>query len=283
MTASKEVEGRFIVISMAFLENITIGQYVPADSVIHRLDPRTKLALILGVMILTVATIDLRVYLLISLFLLSLSFLSRVPLPYFFRNLRSFFWLFVLTFVLHIFFAPTEAVKYWDLKLMRISQQGVFNGAVYSWRIAIFIFSAAFLSVTTQAVEMTDAVFKSFAPLKRFKFPVEELSLITMISLRFVPLLLEEAITLKKAQMSRGASFEGGLIKKVRKTLPLLIPLFISSFRKADELALALDARGFRSGQRRTSFQRLALKGIDFLFLCLIFVLIGVSYLVKVV
>ena len=283
MTASKEVEGKFIFISMAFLENITIGQYVPADSVIHRLDPRTKLALILGVMILTVATIDLRIYLLISLFLLFLSLMSKVPLPYFFRNLRSFFWLFVLTFVLHIFFAPTEAVKYWDLKLMRISQQGVFNGAVYSWRIAIFIFSAAFLSVTTQAVEMTDAVFRFFSPLRRFKFPVEELSLITMISLRFVPLLLEEAITLKKAQMSRGASFEGGLIKKVRKTLPLLIPLFISSFRKADELALALDARGFRSGQSRSSFQRLIFKPIDFLFLCLIFVLTGVSYLVKAV
>ena len=283
MTASQEAEGKFIFISMAFLENITIGQYVPADSVIHRLDPRTKLALILAVMILTVATIDLRVYLLISLFLLFLSLMSKVPLPYFFRNLRSFFWLFVLTFVLHIFFAPTETSRFWDLKLIKVSHQGVLNGAVYSWRIAIFIFSAAFLSVTTQAVEMTDAVFRFFSPLRRFKFPVEELSLITMISLRFVPLLLEEAITLKKAQMSRGASFEGGLIKKVRKTLPLLIPLFISSFRKADELALALDARGFRSGQRRTSFQRLALKGIDFLFLCLIFALAGVSYLVKVV
>ncbi|MGB7061008.1 MAG: energy-coupling factor transporter transmembrane component T [Candidatus Zixiibacteriota bacterium] len=283
LTASKEVEGKFIFISMAFLENITIGQYVPAESVIHRLDPRTKLALILAVMILMVATIDLRVYLLISLFLLSLCLMSKVPLPYFFRNLRSFFWLFVLTFVLHIFFAPTETSRFWDLKLIKVSQQGVLNGAVYSWRIAIFIFSAAFLSLTTQAVEMTDAVFKSFSPLKRFKFPVEELSLITMISLRFVPLLLEEAITLKKAQMSRGASFEGGLIKKVRKTLPLLIPLFISSFRKADELALALDARGFRSGQSRSSFQRLTFKPIDFLFLCLIFVLAGVSYLIKVV
>jgi len=283
LTASKEEDGKFIFISMAFLENITIGQYVPADSVIHRLDPRTKLALILAVMILTVATIDLRVYLLISLFLLFLSLMSKVPLPYFFRNLRSFFWLFVLTFVLHIFFAPTETSRFWDLKLIKVSHQGVLNGAVYSWRIAIFIFSAAFLSVTTQAVEMTDAVFRFFSPLRRFKFPVEELSLITMISLRFVPLLLEEAITLKKAQMSRGASFEGGLIKKVRKTLPLLIPLFISSFRKADELALALDARGFRSGQSRSSFQRLTFKPIDFLFLCLIFVLTGVSYLVKVV
>ena len=267
---------------MAFLENITVGQYVPADSVIHRLDPRTKLALILGVMILAVATVDLRIYLLISLLLLSLSWMSKLPLPYFFRNLKSFFWLFVLTFVLHIFFAPTQAARYWDLKLMKISQQGVFNGAVYSWRIAIFIYSAAFLSVTTQAVEMTDAVFKIFSPFKKLKFPVEELSLITMISLRFIPLLLEEAITLRKAQISRGASFEGGLIKKVKKTLPLLIPLFVSSFRKADELALALDARGFRSGQRRTSFQRLAFKPSDFLFLCLILVVAGVSYLIKV-
>jgi energy-coupling factor transport system permease protein len=268
---------------MAFLENITIGQYVPSDSVIHRLDPRTKLALILGIMILAVVTIDLRIYLLISIFLLFLSLISKIPLPYFFRNLKSFFWLFLLTFVLHIFFTPTEATRFWDLKFIKISHQGVLNGAVYSWRIAIFIFSAAFLSLTTQTVELTDAVFKFFSPLKRFKFPVEELSLITMISLRFVPLLLEEAITLRKAQMSRGASFEGGLIKRVKKTLPLLVPLFISSFRKADDLALALDARGFRSGQKRTSFQRLIFKPKDILFLSLIFIVAGLSYLIKMV
>jgi len=268
---------------MAFLENITIGQYVPTDSVIHRLDPRTKLALILGVMILAVVTIDLKIYLLISLFLLALSLISKIPLPYFFRNLKSFFWLFLLTFVLHVFFAPTETNRLFDLKFIKISPQGVLNGAIYSWRIAIFIFSAAFLSLTTQAVEMTDAVFKLFSPLKKFKFPVEELSLITMISLRFIPLLLEEATNLRKAQMSRGASFEGGLIKRIKNFLPLLIPLFISSFRKADELALALDARGFRSGQKRTNYQRLIFEAKDFLFLSLILVVAGLSYLIKMV
>lgn len=266
---------------MAFLENITIGQYVPSDSVIHRLDPRTKLSLVLGVMVLAVATIDLRIYLLLSLFLLSLSSISKIPLAYFFRNLRSFFWLFALTFALHVFFAPSQGDRFWDIGFIRISQGGVFKGLVYSWRIAIFIFSAAFLSLTTQAVELTDAIFKVFSPLRKLKLPVEELSLITMISLRFIPLLLQEAITLRKAQMSRGASFEGGLIKRVKKTLPLLIPLFVSSFRKADELALALDARCFRSGQRRTSYRRLTFKVNDFLFLCLIFMLAGVSYLVK--
>ena len=268
---------------MAFLENITIGQYVPADSVIHRLDPRTKLAVILGVMILAVVTIDLRIYLLVSLLLLFLASISKVPLPYFFRNLRSFVWLFVLTFVLHIFFAPAEAAAFWDLKIVKISRQGALNGAIYSWRIAIFIFCAAFLSLTTQAVELTDGVFRAFSPLKKLKFPVEELSLITMISLRFIPLLLEEAINLRKAQMSRGASFEGGIVKRVKRTLPLLIPLFVSSFRKADELALALDARGFRSGQRRSSYQKLALRANDFLFLFLILATAGVSYLVKVI
>jgi len=234
-------------------------------------------------MVLAVVTIDLKIYLLISLFLLSLSLISKIPLSYFSCNLRTFFWLFFLTFVLHVFFAPTEASRFWDLKFIKISQQGVLNGTVYSWRIAIFIFSAAFLSLTTQAVELTDAVFKFFSPLKKVKFPVEELSLITMISLRFVPLLLEEAINLRKAQMSRGASFEGNLIRRVKKTLPLLVPLFISSFRKADELALALDARGFRSGQKRTSYQRLIFRARDFLFLSLIFMVAGVSYLIKMI
>ena len=268
---------------MPFLDNINIGQYFPTSSVIHRLDPRTKLTVILGIMILTVATTDLRIYLGIVLFLLALAAISKIPLPYFFRNLKSFFWLFLLTFLLHIFFVPKESTEYLNLGFIKINQQGMLNGLVYSVRLAIFIFSAAFLSLTTQAVELTDAVFKSFSPLKRVKFPVEELSLITMISLRFIPLLLEEAITLKKAQTSRGATFEGGLIKRTKKSLPLLVPLFISSFRKADELALALDARGFRSGQQRTSFRRLVFKAPDYLFLSLILVVTGVSYWIKTI
>lgn len=266
---------------MAFLENLTIGQYVPADSVIHRLDPRTKIIITLSIMILAVATTSLRIYFLISLLLLTLSFASRIPIPFFFRNLKSFFWLFLFTFILHIFFTSGEVIKFLSFKFIRVTHEGVINGIIYSWRLAIFILCATFLSLTTQAVDLTDATFKFFSPLKKLKFPVEELSLITMISLRFVPLLLEEAFNLKRAQLSRGASFEGGLIKKVKKTLPLLVPLFISSFRKADELALALDARGFRSGQARTTFQKLVFKTTDYLFLSLVISIIVVSYLVK--
>jgi energy-coupling factor transport system permease protein len=264
---------------MAFLENITIGQYVPTDSIIHRLDPRTKIIIIISIMVLAVATTSLRIYLLISLFLLALSFASRIPFPYFFRNLKSFFWLFLFTFILHIFFTSGETIKFLSFKFIRVSYVGITNGIIYSWRLAIFIFCAAFLSLTTQAVDLTDATFKFFSPLKKLRFPLEELSLITMISLRFVPLLLEEALNLRKAQMSRGASFNGGLIKRVKKTLPLLIPLFVSSFRKADELALALDARGFRSGQERTSFQRLAFKKSDYLLLSFVPLMIVISYM----
>jgi energy-coupling factor transport system permease protein len=265
---------------MGFLDNITIGQYVPADSVIHRLDPRTKIIITLSVMVLAVITTSLRIYLLISLFLLALSFISAIPFVYFFRNLKSFVWLFLVTFLLHIFFASGESVKFMSLGFIDVTYQGITNGIIYSWRLAIFIFCAAFLSLTTQAVELTDATFRFFSPLKRLRFPIEELSLITMISLRFIPLLLEEAFNLKKAQQSRGASFEGGLIKRVKKTLPLLVPLFVSSFRKAEELALALDARGFRSGQTRTSFQNLIFEIRDYLFLSFVIVVILTSYLV---
>ena len=266
---------------MAFLENITIGQYVPADSVIHRLDPRTKILMTLSVMVMAVATTSLRTYLVISLFLLALSFASAVPFVYFLRNLKSFVWLFLVTFVLHIFFTSGELIKYLSFGFIDVTYEGVTNGIIYSWRLAIFIFCAAFLSLTTQAVELTDATFKFFSPLKRLKFPIQELSLITMISLRFIPLLLEEAFNLKKAQLSRGASFNGGLIKRVKKTLPLLVPLFVSSFRKAEELALALDARGFRGGQARTSFQRLAFGTTDYLFLLFVILMTATSYLVK--
>ncbi len=266
---------------MAFLENITVGQYVPTDSVIHRLDPRSKIIITLSVMVLAVATTSLRIYLVIWLFLLALSFASAVPFAHFFRNLRSFIWLFLVTFVLHILFTSGEGSRFLSLGLVKVSHQGVVNGIIYSLRLAIFIFCAAFLSLTTQAVDLTDATFKFFSPLKRLKFPIEELSLITTISLRFIPLLLEEALNLKKAQLSRGASFDGGLIKRVRRTLPLLVPLFVSSFRKAEELALALDARGFRSGQARTSFQRFAFGTADYVFLSFVVLMIAISYLVK--
>ena len=259
---------------MAFFENITIGQFVPKDSLVHNLDPRTKILLIFSWVVVAAITVNLKIYLVLLGFMFFIFLLSHLPFSFLLKNLKSFIWLFVLIFILQILFTSGTSEILVHFGFLHISGQSLLNGIVYSLRLAIFVLGALILSLTTSPVDLTDATFKFFSFLKRFKFPVEELSLITMISLRFVPLLLEEAVNLKKAQMSRGASFEGGIFQRTKKSIPLLLPLFISSFRKADELALALDARGFLSGQKRSCFQKLKFKENDYIFLGLLMILL---------
>jgi len=267
--------------SMAFFENITIGQYVPRDSLIHNLDPRTKILLVFSWVVIAAITVNLKIYLLLLSSILLVFFLSNLPSSFLFKNLKSFIWLFVLVFILQIFFTSGTLEILYHFGFMYISGQSILNGIVYSLRLAIFVLGALILSLTTSPVDLTDATFKFFSFAKKLKFPVEELSLVTMISLRFVPLLLEEAINLKKAQIARGASFDGGIFQRTKKSIPLLLPLFISSFRKADELALALDARGFRSGQERSCFQRLEFKKNDYIFLSFLIVMIFVCFWIR--
>jgi len=266
---------------VAFLDNITIGQFIPQESIVHQLDPRAKILLILIPVIFAALTINLLIYCFLLVFLLSLFFLSKLPVSFLFRNLKTFAWLFVLVFILQVIFTSAFFETVYYLGFFHLSAEAFFNGLTYSLRLVVFILGAVVLSLTTSPVDLTDGLVKSFLWLKKLKFPVQELGLIAMISLRFVPLLVEEAANLRKAQLSRGASFQGNLFQRIRKTLPLLIPLFVSSFRKADELALALDARGFRSGQDRSSFKQFQFKMVDYLFLCLTLILTIMCLLIK--
>lgn len=266
---------------MAFLDNIRIGQFIPNQSIVHRLDPRTKILMILIPVVFAALTLNLLVYSLLLVFLLLIFILSNLPLSLLIRNLRTFVWLFALLFILQVIFTSALFETLYYFGFFHLSAEGFLNGLTYSLRLAVFIFGAVVLTLTTSPVDLTDGMVKSFSWLKKLKFPVQELGLVTMISLRFVPLLVDEAANLRKAQLSRGAYFEGNLIKRIKKTLPLLIPLFVSSFRKADELALALDARGFRSGQERSSYKKLEFKKMDHIFLGLTLILIILCLLIK--
>jgi len=214
-------------------------------------------------------TVNLLIYGFLLVFLLFIFSLSRLPLSFLLRNLRTFVWLFILIFLLQLGFTSAFLEILYYFGFFHLTAEGFLNGLAYSLRLAIFVLGAVVLSLTTSPMDLTDGLVKSFSWLKKLKLPVQELGLVAMISLRFVPLLLEEAGNLKKAQLCRGASFQGNLIQRIKKTLPLLIPLFVSSFRKADELALALDARGFRSGQERSSYRKLEFNQVDYVFLCL--------------
>lgn len=257
---------------MKFLENFSLGQYFPSDSVIHKLDARTKLILILSIVLPTALIVNLYVYIFLLVLLLLIYTFSKLPFLQLWGNFRAFLWLFVFIFGIHLLYNPqTRAIP-------NLTMEGLSNGILFSLRLGIFVLGALVLSFTTPAVELTDGFFKFLSPLKKLKLPIEELSLMMMIALRFIPLLIEEAFTLKKAQEARGADFEGSILKRSKKLIPLLLPLFVSSFRKAEDLALALDARGFRSGAKRSSFRISRFGLADYLFFGLSLLVLVISW-----
>ncbi len=257
---------------MAILTDITLGQYFPADSLIHRLDPRTKIIATMAIMLATAAAFQLweiGIHIFVLIFLIRL---ARLPFGLVFRNLRPFIWLFLITFGFHSFLTSGgEVVATIPFLGWEISQKGLTAGIVYSVRLAEFVLFAALLTLTTSPIEMTDALDRMLAPLKKIGLPTHEFVLLMTLALRFIPILLEEADRIQKAQMSRGVTFEGNLIQRIKSVIPLLIPLFISVFRRADDLALAMDSRCYVGGQNRTSYKILSMSKIDVIALIVIF------------
>ncbi len=253
---------------MPFLDDITIGQYYPADSVIHRLDPRTKiLAVFLLMMALTAAhrPVELAVG---ALLLFGFILISRVPLFLVLRNLRPFLWLLIFTLGFHLFLT-TEGKIVGQVPLLgwNVSQDGLYSGLLYSGRLAEFVILAALLTLTTSPIEITDALDRFFSPLKKMGFPAHEVVMMMTLALRFIPTLIAEADKIKKAQISRGASFDGNMVQRIKSVIPLIVPLFISVFRRADELALAMDSRCYVGGKERTCFKELKFTWLDYVVL----------------
>ncbi|MDZ7262020.1 MAG: energy-coupling factor transporter transmembrane protein EcfT [candidate division KSB1 bacterium] len=265
---------------MTFLNDITLGQYYPADSFVHRLDPRTKLLTCLMGMTCLLLSHNL-------VFLFSWGILiwvgvkiARLPLALALKNLRPFIWLFTLTFFIHLLFTTGRTIAEVPLVHAQITYEGLMNGLSYTFRLALLIVLAALLTLTTSPIELTDALEKLLSPAKRLGLPVHELVMMMTLALRFIPTLIAEAERIQKAQMSRGATFEGNLIQRVKSIIPLILPLFISAFRRADELALAMDARCYRGGEGRTSFKELKFHRSDYLFLAGATVALGIMIVI---
>ena len=259
---------------MAFLTDISLGQYYPGDSFVHRLDPRTKLISILCFM--TALLLSLEPLVLIGFAILTMIIIksSQLPVALVLRNIRPFIWLFFLTVVVHLFWTSGRVIATLPLVNVDITQQGLFLGLIYSVRLMLLIISAALLTLTTSPIELTDALEKMIDPLKRFRIPTHEIVLMLTLSLRFIPTLLEEAQRLKNAQVSRGATFDGHLFQRIKSIVPLILPLFISAFRRADDLALAMDSRCYTGGEGRTSFRQLKYKMADYFVLTLVVTLL---------
>ncbi len=249
---------------MNTLKNMALGKYVAVDSPLHRLDPRTKLVATLALMITAVQCDELPALILFCFFVLMSARLSLLPMALLLRNLRPFFWLFAFTLIMHGLMSPGAVILRLPLTDLGFSYEGLHFGAFFSLRLAVVVSLASLLTLTTSPIEITDGLERLLGPLRRFGFPAHELAMMVTIALRFIPVLIEEAERLHKAQLARGADFSGGPIRRVRQLLPLLVPLFLAAFARADRLAIAMESRCYRGGEGRTSYRVLELDRRDF-------------------
>ena len=246
------------------LRDITLGQYYQTDSIIHRLDPRVKLVTTLCYIVSLFIVDNWIGYVVAGLFLLMVVRLSKVPFKFMVRGMKSIIFLLLIAVVFNLFLTPGEPlVMVWKF---RITKEGVRLAGFMAVRLVFLIMGSSVMTLTTTPNNLTDALEKLLKPLKIFKVPVHEIAMMMSIALRFIPILLEETDKIMKAQIARGADFESGnLIKKAKSLVPLLVPLFISAFRRANDLAMAMEARCYRGGEQRTKMKPLVYKRRDFL------------------
>lgn len=244
------------------IQNITIGQYYPVKSPIHSLDPRTKIICVFLFIITLFFAHDYYSYgsaLVVSLLLI---FISRVPLKTLLKGLKPIIIFVVITALFHIFLTPGTEI--WRWKLLKITKEGLNQAVFTACRLILLIAVSSLLTLTTTPISLTDGMESLLGPFKRIGLPAHELAMMMTIALRFIPTLLEETDKIMKAQISRGASFSSGsLVKRSKALIPLLVPLFISAFQRAEELALAMEARGYHGGEGRTRMRALKMQLID--------------------
>ncbi|MTI60547.1 MAG: energy-coupling factor transporter transmembrane protein EcfT [Firmicutes bacterium] len=261
------------------LKDITVGQYIPGDSPVHSLDSRIKI--IITILLIT-ALFFINQFLgfgIFFVFIIFVIFLSRLPVMRVIKGLKPIFFLIILTFLLHIFLTKGGRVI-WEWHFISIEEEGLFTGLFMVSRILLLIMFTSLLTLTTSPLQLTDGIESLLNPLKRFGVPAGELAMMMTIALRFIPTLLEEAEKIMKAQMARGADFESGnIIQRAKNLIPLLVPLFISAFRRADDLALAMESRCYHGGEGRTRLHQLQIKPNDIIALIISILMgIGISF-----
>lgn len=259
------------------LKDITLGQYFPGNSIIHRLDPRTKLIALI-VYIIALFTADGWVsYGMMFLFLAAMIAISTIPVKAIFKGMKPLVMILVFTGLLNLFFTTGDTVLLTVWKIV-ITLEGVIRAVFMVIRILMLISATFLLTYTTSPIQLTDGMESLLNPLKKIRVPVHELAMMMCIALRFIPTLIEETDKIICAQKARGADFENGsLIRRVNALIPILVPLFISAFRRADELATAMECRCYQGGEGRTKMKLLRYRRGDYVaFVCLLLLLIGV-------
>lgn len=236
---------------------MTLGQFLPGNSPIHRLDPRTKIVLMVVYIVLIFLVKRLSAFLLPAVLLVLMFSLARVPASYFFSSIQPMRWLIVFMFLINLLFTVGESTL-WSFWIIRITREGLRQAVFMSLRLVLLVAGTSLLTLSTSPIALTDGLERMMAPLKTLHFPAHELAMMMTIALRFIPTLMEETERIKKAQMARGADFESGnLIARAKSMIPILVPLFVSAFRRADELAMAMESRCYHGGEGRTRMREL--------------------------
>lgn len=252
------------------IRDITIGQYYKADSLIHKLDPRVKLV---GTMMFIISLFVFEEpagFVLAAVFLSVAIATSKVPLSYMVRGLKSIVLLLAVTLVFNLFLTDGEPLFHiWKLT---VTQEGIRSAVYLAVRLVLLILGSSLMTLTTTPNQLTDGIESLLTPFKAVKLPVHEIAMMMSIALRFIPILLEETDKIMKAQMARCADFESGnIVKRAKGMLPILVPLFISAFRRANDLAMAMEARCYRGGEGRTKMKPLRYKAMDWVaYLCMV-------------
>ena len=248
------------------LKDITLGQYFPGNTPIHRMDPRTKLLLTMVYIVALFLCKGFFSYAVALVFLVTAVAVSRIRLKALFKGLKPLLILIAFTALLNLFYTDgTVLVRFW---IFKITREGVRNACFLVLRIVMLVAGTFLLTYTTSPISLTDGLESLLSPLKKIKFPVHELSMMMSIALRFIPTLIEETDKIMSAQKARGADFEtGGLIRRAKALLPLLVPLFVSAFRRADELATAMECRCYHGDEGRTKLNVLHYQTRDYLVL----------------
>lgn len=264
------------------LRDITLGQYYPAESVIHRLDPRVKLFGTMMFLISLFISDNFIIFIFATAFLALTITLSKVPFKFIVRGMKAIVFLLALSAMLNLFLTPGEVlVSFWKLK---ITKEGLYTASFMALRLIYLIIGSSIMTLTTTPNNLTDGLEKGLGFLKHIKIPVHEIAMMMSIALRFIPILMEETDKIMKAQMARGADFEtGSIFRRIKNMVPLLVPLFVSAFRRASDLAMAMEARCYRGDNGRTKMKPLKYTSIDAVAYLIIFAYFGLAVALRII
>lgn len=263
--------------------DITLGQYFPTSSCIHKMDPRSKILFALGYMILIFVAQDIFSILALGIFASAIIFFSKIPIKFYFKGLKQILFIMIFTAAINLFLTGGETVVKIPYINWTISDKGIEISVFMVLRLMFLLLGTSALTFTTPPVVLTDGIEALLKPFSKVGLPSHEIAMMMTIALRFIPIFSEEADKIKKAQSARGADFEtGSLISRAKAMIPILVPLFVSAFRRADDLAVAMEARCYKGGEGRSSLKKLTFSKYDALGLVFFILLVSFIVLLKI-